>query len=207
MEGRRRVDMHSHRLLLVARPGAIASTCSTSCSVLGVDRQWLAASIIPPATTTAQSEVVLNYHDFYGPSAIWVNISHDGGATFGTAQDVLAGPAFTVNGVTGAITAEGYTFCSTVPAGVGIVPQGKPHAGRIIVGWIASDPPSDASGCNYTMAAAFHTLWVAYSDDNGSTWTPQQAFDGGIGHDASTPFVGFTLDDTGNPYFGFAMNH
>jgi hypothetical protein len=75
------------------------------------------------------------------------------------------------------------------------------------VGWIAADPGTDLSGCNLTMAAPFHTLWVAYSDDGGNTWTPQQAFDGGTGHDASTPFVGFTLDDQGNPYFGFAMNH
>ncbi len=35
---------------------------------------------------------------------------------------------------------------------------------------------------------------------------PQQAFDAGAGHDASTPFVGFTLDDQGNPYFAFADN-
>src|SRR5205807_8488581 len=28
----------------------------------------------------------------------------------------------------------------------------------------------------------------------------------GVGHDASTPFVGFTLDDRGNPYFGFTIN-
>jgi hypothetical protein len=47
---------------------------------------------------------------------------------------------------------------------------------------------------------------VSWSDDNGTTWTPQQAFDAGVGHDASTPFVGFTLDNRGNPYFGFANN-
>jgi hypothetical protein len=56
------------------------------------------------------------------------------------------------------------------------------------------------------MLQSFHTLWVSYSDDSGLTWTPQQAFDAGIGHDASTPFVGFTLDRQGNPYFGFAIN-
>jgi len=38
----------------------------------------------------------------------------------------------------GSFEAEGYTFCSTVPAGVSIVPSGQPHAGRIIVAWIAS---------------------------------------------------------------------
>ena len=186
--------------------GAVGNSCGTSCSPVGVDRQWLAASI-PTGGTTANAVVVLTYHDFYGPSSIWVNISTNGGATFGAPVNAIAGPAFTVNSLTGTVTAEGYTFCSTVPAGVGIVPPGKPHAGRIIVGWIAADPPSDASGCNLTMAAAFHTVWVSYSDDGGSTWTPQQAFDGGIGHDTSTPFVGMNFDTQGNPYFGFGMLH
>src|ERR1700751_113650 len=67
----------------------------TSCSPFGVDRDWVAPSTLPPATTTAQAEVVLMYHDFYGPSQIWVNISHDGGTTFGPAQEVLASPAGT----------------------------------------------------------------------------------------------------------------
>ena len=56
------------------------------------------------------------------------------------------------------------------------------------------------------MLQSFHTLWISYSDNGGKTWTPQQAFDAGFGHDASTPFVAFTLDDQGNPYFGFANN-
>src|SRR6266566_2903592 len=180
--------------------------CGTSCSPFGVDRDWVAASILPPATMTSQAEVVLMYHDFYGPSQIWVNISHDGGATFGAPQEVLASPAVTPGAVAGTLVAQGYTLCNTVPAGVGIVPPGKPHAGRIIVGWIAADLPQNATGCNVTMAQAFHTIWVSYSDDGGVTWTPQQAFDAGIGHDTSTPFVGFTLDRQGNPYFGFDTN-
>lgn len=44
------------------------SLCGTSCSPFGVDRDWVAASILPPATSTTQAEVVLMYHDFYGPS-------------------------------------------------------------------------------------------------------------------------------------------
>jgi BNR/Asp-box repeat protein len=185
--------------------GAIPQ-CATSCSPFGVDRDWVAASILPPATSTAQAEVVLMYHDFYGPSQIWVNISHDGGATFGPPQEVLASPAVTPGAVTGTLVAQGYTFCNTVPAGVGIVKPGLPHAGRIYVAWIAADLPQNATGCNITMLQSFHTLWVSYSDDGGMTWTPQQAFDAGIGHDTSTPFVGFTLDDQGDPYFGFATN-
>jgi len=179
--------------------------CATSCSAFGVDRDWVAASILS-GKSTSKAEVVLMYHDFYGPSQIWVNISHDGGATFGAPQEVLASPAVTPGVVAGTLVAQGYTFCNTVPAGVGIVPPGKPHAGRLIVGWIAADLPQNATGCNVTMAEAFHTLWVSYSDDGGVTWTPQQAFDAGIGHDTSTPFVAFTLDRQGNPYFGFTVN-
>jgi hypothetical protein len=185
--------------------GAIPQ-CATSCSAFGVDRDWVAASINPPATTTSQAEVVLMYHDFYGPSQIWVNISHDGGATFGAPQEVLASPAIKPGAVAGTLVAQGYTFCNTVPAGVGIAPPGTPHAGRITVGWIAADLAQNATGCNISMLQSFHTLWISYSDDNGLTWTPQQAFDAGIGHDASTPFVGFTMDSQGNPYFGFAIN-
>jgi len=185
--------------------GAIPQ-CATSCSPFGVDRDWVAASILQPGAGTANAEVVLMYHDFYGPSQIWVNISHDGGATFGAPQEVLASPAVTPGAITGTLVAQSYTFCNTVPAGVGIVPPGAPHAGRILVGWIAADLAQNATGCNVSMLQSFHTLWVSYSDDNGRTWMPQQAFDAGIGHDASTPFVGFTLDKQGNPYFGFAIN-
>src|SRR5438093_7525429 len=180
--------------------------CATSCSPFGVDRDWVAASILPPATTTAQAEVVLMYHDFYGPSQIWVNISHDGGSTFGPPQEVLAAPAVTPGAVSGTLVAQGYTLCNTVPAGVAIAPPGTPHAGRIFVAWIAADLAQNATGCNVSMLQSFHTLWISYSDDNGVTWTPQQAFDAGVGHDASTPFVGFTIDRAGNPYFGLAIN-
>jgi hypothetical protein len=182
----------------------VAPVCGTSCSVFGVDRDWTDAAILSPNTTTDKAEVALMYHDFYGPSQIWVNLSTDGGKTFGPAVDVLAQPAVTPGAVAGTLEAQGYTFCNTVPAGVGIVRPGNPHAGRIYVAWIAADLPSNALACNVTQAEAFHTLWVSYSDDNGSTWTPQQAFDLGVGHDSSTPFAAFTLDDKGNPYFGFA---
>ena len=179
--------------------GVLGSTqCGTSCSPFGVDRQWVAASI-PAGGTTKTAEVVLMYHDFFGPSQIWVNISKDGGKTFGAPQDVLASSS-----VPGAVEAQGYSMCNTVPAGVRIVPPGLPHAGRIYVAWIAADLAQNATGCNITMAQSFHTLWVAYSDDGGASWTAQQAFDAGIGHDTSTPFVAFTLDNQGNPYFAFA---
>jgi hypothetical protein len=180
------------------------SECGTSCSAFGVDRQWTAASILPPATSTAQAEVVLMYHDFYGPSEIWVNISHDGGATFGPAQPVLA-TAVKGNPTT-AVVVGTQTFCNTVPAGVAIAPPGTPHAGRIFVAWIAADPVQNGTGCNVTMLQSFHNLFIAYSDDNGLTWAAQEAFDAGIGHDTSTPFVSFTIDNSGNPYFAFTVN-
>lgn len=186
---------------------AVDSTvCATSCSPFGVDRDWLAARILAPNKTTNKAEVVLMYHDFYGPSSIWVNISKDGGKTFGATTNAIAGPGFSPGSVPGTLEAEGYTFCSTVPAGVGIVPSGHPHAGRIIVGWIASDPAQDAAGCNVSQYETFHTLWVSYSDDGGQTWTPQLAYDTGIGHDTSSPFVSFTLDTAGNPYFGYVTD-
>src|SRR5438034_9681059 len=179
--------------------------CATSCSPFGVDRDWVAASI-PAGGTTNTAEVVLMYHDFYGPSQIWVNISHDGGATFGPPQEVLASPSVTPGAIAGTLVAQGYTFCNTVPAGVSIAPPGTPHAGRIFVAWIAADLAQNATGCTVSMLQSFHTLWISYSDDNGLTWTAQQAFDAGIGHDASTPFASFTTDDHGNPYFVVANN-
>ena len=174
---------------------------ATSCNIFGVDRQWTAASNLSPVPAGYTGpEVVIMYHDFYGPSQIWVNISKDGGATFGSPVEVLANanPANTQTFI-----AQGFTLCNTVPAGVQIIKPGLPHAGRIYVSWISVDLPSNANGCNLSMDQSFHTAWIAYSDDNGATWTPQMAYDSGIGHDMSTPFASFTVDDQGNPYMAF----
>src|SRR5690349_20334955 len=51
-----------------------STACGTSCSPFGVDRQWTAASV-PPGGTTGTAEVVLMYHDFFGPSQIGANIA------------------------------------------------------------------------------------------------------------------------------------
>lgn len=159
-----------------------------------VDRPWLDA-YVPSRKTTTQAEVVLEYHDF-GPSQIWVNVSKNGGKTFGAPVDVLAGSP----------QAEEASFCNTVPAGVKIVKSGA-HLGRIYVAWITADAPSSiATGCNLSQLDTFHQIWVAWSDNGGSTWTSHVVFDGGLGHDTSTPFVGFTLDRAGNPYVAFADN-
>jgi hypothetical protein len=184
--------------------GILGSTCGTSCQPLAVDRQWTAASLLTQ-TSTANAEVVLMYHDFGTASQIWVNVSTDGGSTFGAPVEVLA------NSTTpGAVIAQGFTMCNTVPAGVAIVPQKlpdgspNPHAGRIYVSWIAADVAQNLTGCNISMAESFHTAWIAWSDNGGSTWSAQGAIDMGIGHDASTPFAAFTLDNHGNPYIAFA---
>jgi len=177
-----------------------SNVCGTSCSPFGVDRQW-GAAYIPPGGTTNTATVVLAYHDFFGPSQIWVNISRNGGSTFGDPIDVLT--HLTANGADQGAVALADSACNTVPVGASIAQAGA-HPGRIYVAWIASDPESAVTGCNVTMDQAFHNLLVAWSDDNGATWTPQLAYDAGIGHDASTPFASFTLDNQGNPYFGFA---
>ena len=177
-----------------------ANLCGTSCNPFGVDRPW-ADAYIPKGGTTNDAEVALMYHDFFGPSQIWVNMSLNGGKTFGAPIDVLAN--LTVNGTDQGAVAQADSACNTVPAGAQIEKTG-PHPGRIYVAWIASDPESLGTGCNISMAQAFHNLFIAWSDNGGATWTPQLAYDAGIGHDTSTPFVSFTLDNQGNPYFGFA---
>src|SRR5437763_125801 len=176
-----------------------SNVCGTSCNPFGVDRQW-GAAYIPPGGTTSTATVALAYHDFYGPSQIWVNISNDGGKTFGAPIDVMAN--FTVNAADQAAVALADSACNTVPTGVDIAWAGA-HPGRIYVAWIASDPESAVTGCNVTMLQAFHNLFVAWSDDGGRSWTPQLAFDAGVGHDTSSPFAAFTLDKLGNPYVGF----
>src|SRR5436189_261748 len=99
--------------------------------------------------------------------------------------------------------AEADTFCNSIPGGVKVVQFG-PHAGRIYAAWLAADPiTSAATGCNETQMDTFHTVWIAWSDDGGATWTPQLVFDGGFGHDASTLFADMTLDSAGNPYIAF----
>ena len=175
-----------------------ANLCGTSCQPFGVDRQWTDA-YIPKGKTTNNALVVLAYHDFYGPVSIWFNISTDGGKTFGPSTNVFAQAQ---KGPTTAV-ALADSACNTVPAGARIEKSG-PHPGRIYVAWIASDPESPATGCNVTMVQSFHNLFVAYSDDQGKSWTIQLAYDAGIGHDASTPFTSFTLDNQGNPYLAFA---
>src|ERR1700751_1791952 len=87
------------------------NVCGTSCSPFGVDRDW-ADAYIPPHGTTSTATVVLMYHDFFGPSQIWVNVSTDGGKTFGPPEDILAN--FTSNSADQAAVAQADSACNTV---------------------------------------------------------------------------------------------
>jgi hypothetical protein len=124
-----------------------------------------------------------------------VNTSTDGGLHFGVPVDVINDP-----------TAEADSFCDTIPGGLKVVQSG-PHAGRVYVAWLAGDPAMNvATGCNITQMQTFHSVWVAWSDDGGSTWTDHLVYDGGMGKDAGSIFADLTLDKAGNPYIAFAMN-
>ncbi len=177
-----------------------ANVCGTSCQPFGVDRQWTDA-YIPKGKTTNNAVVVLAYHDFYGADSIWFNLSTDGGKTFGPSTNIFA-KGIARSGPAGVVSLAD-SACNTVPAGARIEKTG-PHPGRIYVAWIASDPESPVTGCNVTMVQSFHNLFVAWSDDRGKSWRLALAYDAGIGHDASTPFTSFTLDNKGNPYLAFA---
>src|SRR3954471_14859334 len=71
-----------------------------------VDRPWTDA-YIPPGKTTRRARVYLEYHDF-APSQVWVNVSKDGGNTFGTPTDIVASSP----------EAQAATFCNSIPGGV-----------------------------------------------------------------------------------------
>lgn len=158
-----------------------------------VDRPWTDAWI-PPGKTTNEAEVYVQYHDF-GPGAVWVNSSVDGGKTFGNPVNVINSPA--------AIAAS---VCNAMPGGVKVVQSGT-KAGRVYVSWLASDDAQNAgTGCNESQLAGYHTMWVAWSDDGGATWTDQLVYDGGIGRDGSEFWPDITLDNKGNPYVSFSMN-
>lgn len=173
----------------------------TSSNAFGVDRQWLAA-YIRPGGTTDNALVAFFYHDFSVQSNVYVNISQDGGKTFGAPMDLMTSfdPA-----APDTVAVEAASACNTIPTAVRIPTQG-PHKGRIYTSWIAADPTSLVTGCDFTQFQAFHTLIVAWSDDEGKTWTPKIAYDGGFFHDASSPFASFAIDDLGNPYYAYVMN-
>ncbi|MFL5896101.1 MAG: sialidase family protein [Thermoleophilaceae bacterium] len=159
-----------------------------------IDRPWTDA-YIPAGKTTNESDVYIESHDFV-PGQVWVNASTDGGKTFGPPVDVLTADP----------NAEANTFCNSIPGGLKVVQSG-PQAGRVYAAWLTGDAVTNAAtGCNYTQMDTFHQVWIAWSDDQGQTWTDQLVFDGGFGHDASALFSDLALDNQGNPYVAFADN-
>jgi hypothetical protein len=172
--------------------GSVLNPGNATGQPLLVDRQWNDAWI-PPGKTTKQAVVSLTYHDF-GPSQIWVTTSTDGGKTFGVPADAVVSPE-----------AQAASFCSTIPGGLRIVPGGQ-HAGRIYVAWLAADAANAVTGCNLTQLQAFHSVWVAWSDDLGQSWTDQLVYDAGPLHDGSELFADLAVDNRGNPYVAFSMN-
>src|ERR1700751_505040 len=125
------------------------NVCRSSCNPFGVDRPW-ADAYIPAGGTTGSARVVLMYHDFFGPSPVWGNVSTDGRQTFGPPSDILT--HLTGPGANQGVVAQADSACNTVPAGLRIEKTG-PHPGRIYAAWIASDPESAGTGCHAPVAA------------------------------------------------------
>jgi len=145
-------------------------TCASH-QPFSVDREWMAAWTAP-GDTSDHGHVYLSYHDF-GPDAMWVNSSSDGGQTWGSPVDVVT-----------AADAADASACDTIPAGIAT----DPRNGWVYVAWLAgSDAAANAAtGCNYTQGTVFNNFYVAVSKDSGQTWTATKAF-GGPGPTAAAP--------------------
>ena len=180
--------------------GGVNGFCTAS-NIFGVDRQWV-DTYIAPGGNTDTAVAYFFYHDFSAQSNVYVNVSHDGGKTWAAPINLMTSfdPA-----APGTVPVELASICNTIRTAVRTVKNG-PHKGRVYTAWLAADATSAATGCDFSQAQAFHNLVVAWSDNEGVTWTPTIAYDGGFFHDASTPFASFALDDQGNPYNAFDMN-
>ncbi len=157
-----------------------------------VDRQWTDVQF-PAGGTTDSALVYVSYHD-WAPSEVWVGKSTDGGKTFAEGVPVINDPVAVAD-----------SYCNTIPGGLKIV-RGGPNAGRVYGAWLAGDPANAVTGCNETQLQAFHDVWIAYSDDQGATWTDKLVYDAGPLHDGSEIFADLSLDNKGNPYVAFTMN-
>lgn len=158
-----------------------------------VDREWM-AQYSPPGTPSDQTKLYLTYHDF-GPNTMWVNRSTDGGKSWMLPQVVITDPE--------AIASSG---CDTVPGGIGV----DPRNGWIYISWVAGPQPVNnvGTGCNYTQGTIFNKLYVAFSKDNGATWSNVKAFEGSADvtadpNDLSEIFSNLTVDRQGNVYIAY----
>ncbi|MFN2611240.1 MAG: hypothetical protein ABR507_10290 [Actinomycetota bacterium] len=174
-----------------------------------IDRPWIAA--YSPDSDFHHTKLYLTYHDFFGPGAMWmVACSMQTGS-------LACGAPRTINGAESA--------CNAIPGGITVAPAG-PHAGRVFSVWTTADPVlNPVSGCNFTEAAPFYRILVAYSDnaDAGpaSTWTTTTVYVGPTNDpkcantapingvttatcaDASMLFTPIATDNAGNAYIAF----
>lgn len=189
--------------------GAHFAPVDGTCQPGQVDRNWTAAYTPPQyrGTTDAVKHTWVYdvYHDF-AVSNIWVSVSSDGGATFGTVQQSAIQP--------GLLTLA--NACNTTPGGIAVDQRGA-HAGRVYVSWASSDAANNlGTGCNYTEAQPFDHVYVSYSDDNGSTWTTVPAYNDPCStspplpstnptacQDAQEIFSPIAVDDAGNVFVAF----
>lgn len=139
-----------------------SGTCAAHQPFL-VDREWT-DTWTPPGKSSADTRVYLSYHDF-GPDAMWVNKSADGGKTWGLPVDVLTDVASATGG-----------FCDTIPAGTAV----DQRTGWVYVAWAAGPNAANnlGTGCNETQDTVFNNFWVAVSKDEGLTWKATNVFQG-----------------------------
>ncbi|HEX8099243.1 MAG TPA: sialidase family protein, partial [Actinomycetota bacterium] len=194
------------------RGSGFLNAANSTNNPLLVDRQWTDTYIEPNddgSLDTDKGLVYITYHD-WGPDTIWVNVSKDGGKTFGAPVAVPSSPPADPDAAAASAQASAASFCDTIPGGVKVVPADAPaskHPGRAYIAWLAGDLATNPStGCNYTQLNTFHTIWIAWSDDQGAHWTPHLVYDAGPMHDASALFADITVDSEGNPYVAYGMN-
>jgi hypothetical protein len=181
---------------LVAYSDDAFKTWHTQCAAhqpFMTDRQWL-ATYDPPGTPSEATKLYLTYHDF-GPDTMWVNRSVNGGQSWELPQPVITDPE--------AIASSG---CDTVPGGVAV----DKRNGWIYVSWVAGPQPVNnaATGCNYTQGTIFNKLYVAFSKDDGVTWSNVKAFEGldntgEAPNDLSEIFSNIAVDRAGNVYIAY----
>ena len=156
-----------------------------------IDRPWLA---VDPSTVSATSDdVYIAYHDFTD-SQIYVATSHNGGDVFGPSIPASAGVNPSVPTPTLPPFAD--SFCNTVPSGIEV----DPETHQVYVQWLTADPVANTTeGCNVTMIQNFHKVWIARSDDRGTTWTGYPVYNGAATENASNIFAALAVDDSGTP--------